>query len=82
MIAVAIPFAANVLLPVVPAPARRIVSVVIEIVITPAPFWFTKVRHVPIGYATLLFAGIVHVRAVVSADGWKMCFCASDKTSV
>ncbi len=64
------PFAVSVLLPVVQAPARTRVSVVIEIVIVPALVSFTNVIAVPIGKATELLAGIVHVRAVVSADGW------------
>ena len=69
LIAVAMPFAASVLDPVVPAPAKRIVSLVIAIVITPAPFWLMNVTAVPIGNATLELAGTVQVRAVVSADG-------------
>lgn len=68
-IAVATPFAARVRDPVVPAPARTRVSVVIAIVITPPEVSFTNVSAVPIGYATDAFAGIVHVRAVVSAEG-------------
>lgn len=47
--AVAIPFAASVLAPVVHAPARTIVSASIAIVITPAEVSFTKVIAVPIG---------------------------------
>jgi hypothetical protein len=66
---VAEPFAANVRDPVVPAGDKRIVSVVIAIVTTPAPFWLMNVMAVPMGYATELLAGIVKVRAVVSADG-------------
>ena len=69
LIAVAIPFAANVRLPVVPAPAKRIVSDVMAIVMTPAPFWLINVTAVPMGNATLELAGIVQVLAVVSADG-------------
>ena len=69
MTAVATPFAASVRDPVVPAPARLMVSVVIAIVSAPAPLSLTKVSVVPIGYGTLLFAGIVHVRAVVSVGG-------------
>jgi hypothetical protein len=68
-IAVAIPLAASVRLPVVPAPAKRIVSVVIAIVTTPAEAWFTNVSTAPSGYATLLLAAIVNIRAVVSALG-------------
>lgn len=55
--------------PVVPAPARTRVSVVIEIVRVPALVSFINVTAVPIGKATEEFAGIVQVRAVVSADG-------------
>ncbi len=66
-IAVAIPFAANVRLPVVPAPANVMVSVVIEIVTVFMAF--TNVRHVPIGYATDEFAGMVNVRALLSEPG-------------
>lgn len=65
----AIPLAVSVRLPVVQAPANTRVSVVIEIVIVPAEVSFTNVTAVPIGKATDQFAGIVHIRAVVSADG-------------
>src|ERR1035437_4885799 len=65
----AIPFAANVRFPVVPAPDRYIASVVIAIVITPAPCSFTNVITVPIAYATLALLSIVQIRAVASADG-------------
>ena len=82
LIAVAMPFAANVRDPVVPGPARRIVSVVIAMVITPARFWFINVTAVPTAKATELLAGIVNVRAVVSADGWSKCFPESAKTKV
>lgn len=68
-VAVAIQLAVNVRLPVVPAPDSTRVSVVIDIVIVPAEVSFMNVIAVPIGYATELFAGIVHVLAVVSADG-------------
>lgn len=67
--AVAIPLAAKVRLPVVPVPAKTSVSLVMEIVIVPAEVSLTNVMAVPIGNATLEFAGIVHVRAVVSALG-------------
>jgi len=69
LIAVAMPLAASVLLPVVPAPAITRVSVVIAIVIVPAEVSFTNVIADPIGNGTALFAGIVQVRAVVSAEG-------------
>jgi hypothetical protein len=82
LIAVAEPFAARVRDPVVPAGDNRIVSVVMAIVTTPAPFWLMNVNAVPMGYATELFAGIVNVRAVVSALGWKMCLPESARTSV
>lgn len=68
-IAVATPFAARVRDHVVHAPASTRVSVVIAIVITPADVSFTNVIAVPIGNATEAFAGIVHTRAVVSAEG-------------
>lgn len=56
--------------PVLPAaPTNTSVSVVIEIVNAPADISFSNVMIVPIGYATEEFAGIVHVRAVVSAEG-------------
>lgn len=67
--AVAMPFDASVLFHVVQSPARIIVSVVIAMVITPADVSFMNVTAVPIGNATELFAGIVQVLAVVSADG-------------
>ena len=82
LIAVATPFAASVREPVVPAPARRIVSVVMAIVTVPAPFWLMNVNAVPIGYATVPFAGIVNVRAVVSAEGCRMCLPESSSTAV
>src|SRR5882762_2851259 len=82
LIAVAIPLAASVRLPVAPEPASRIVSDVIERVMTPAEAWLMKVMAVPIGYATLALLSIVHVRAVVSAEGWKMCFWPSVRTVV
>jgi hypothetical protein len=63
------PLAASVLLPVVPAPAITRVSVVIAIVIVPADVSLIKVTAVPIGNGTALFAGIVQVLAVVSAEG-------------
>ena len=61
----AMPLAASVRLPVVPAPARRIVSVVMAMVTTPAAFWLMTVRTVPIGNGTEALAGMVKVRAVV-----------------
>jgi hypothetical protein len=82
LIAVAIPLAAKVLEPVVPAGDKRIVSVVIAIVTTPASFWLINVIAVPIGKATLELAGIVNVLAVVSADGWRMCLPESARTKV
>lgn len=69
MMAVAIPFAASVRVPAVPAPASLIVSDVIRMLIVPAAFWFTNVNTVPTGYATLALAGMVKFRAVVSAAG-------------
>lgn len=69
LIAVAMPLAARVRLPVVPAPAKTKVSVVIEIVIEPPDVSLIKVTAVPIGNATLELAGIVQMRAVVSALG-------------
>lgn len=42
----------------------------------------TKVTAVPIGNATDEFAGIVQVRAVVSAEGWQILFPASVRTRV
>lgn len=82
LIAVATPFSASVLLPVVPSHASTSVSVVIAIVMSPQLVSFTNVIAVPIGYATDELAGIVRVLAVVSALGWYMCFQASAKTSV
>lgn len=68
-IAVATQLAVRVLDQVVPAPASTRVSVVIEMVIVHPLVSFTKVTAVPIGNATDPFAGIVHILAVVSADG-------------
>ena len=81
-IAVATPFAASVREPVVPAPARRIVSVVMAMVITPAAFWLMNVTAVPTGKATEPLAGMVKVLAVVSAEGCRMCLPESAKTRV
>ena len=57
-------------LPVVPAPARTSVSVVIAIVITPALVSLMKVIADPTGSGALALLAIVQVRAVVSAEGW------------
>lgn len=70
MIAVAIQLAVKVRDPVAPDPARTRVSVVIAIVSVPADVSFTKVIADQIGKATDELAGIVQVRAVVSAEGW------------
>ena len=67
--AVATPLSARVREPVEPVPAMTSVSVVIAIVMLPAALSLTNVTAVPIGKATELLAGIVHVRAVVSALG-------------
>jgi hypothetical protein len=68
--ATALPPAASVRDPVDPAaPTSTRVSVVIDIVNAPADISFSNVMIVPTGYATEAFAGIVHVRAVVSAEG-------------
>lgn len=69
LMAVATPLAANVLLPVDPAPANTSVSLFMAIVRAPADVSLMNVMVVPIGYATLALAGIVNVRAVVSALG-------------
>ena len=64
------PPAAKVREPVKPAaPSRTIVSVVIEIVSTPAEMSFLMLIQVPTGYTTDAFAGIVQIRTVVSALG-------------
>jgi hypothetical protein len=55
---------------------------VIAIVIVPAEVSFTKVIAVPIGKATEELAGIVQVRAVVSAEGWYIDFPESVSTRV
>ena len=60
--AVAVPYCANVLLPVVPVPPKYIVSVVMAIVIALVDI-FTNVTAVPVGNATEPFAGIVIVVA-------------------
>ena len=74
------PYAAKVLLPVEPSPARYMVSVVMAIVTV--FIRLIKVMAVPTGYATLAFAGIVNVRALLSEIGWKIVFPASPKTNV
>ena len=79
---VAIPLAANERDPVVPSGDKTRTSDVIAIVITPPLVSFTNVMAVPIGYATEALAGIVQMRAVVSAPGWYMCLPASAKTNV
>ena len=63
--AVAIPNAARVLEPVVPVPARYIVSDVIAIV-TVTPVSAINPMVVPIGYATVALAGIVTVEVAVT----------------
>ena len=63
----AIPFAAKVLDPVLPAPAKINVSDVIAIVTV--LIRFTKVTTVPTAYGTLAFEGIVNVRALLSEEG-------------
>lgn len=69
LVAVAIQLGARVRDPVVPAPASTRVSVVIAIVMLPAEVSLMKVIAVQTGKATDELAGIVQVRAVVSADG-------------
>jgi multidrug transporter EmrE-like cation transporter len=59
--AVAMPYAARVLVPVVPVPARYMVSVVIAILTVVALGPAINAMAVPIGYATLPLAGIVIV---------------------
>jgi hypothetical protein len=59
--AVAIPYAARVLEPVVPVPPRYIVSVAIAIVTVVALGPAINPMVVPIGYATVPLAGIVIV---------------------
>jgi hypothetical protein len=81
LIAVADPYWAKLLDPVVPAELRYMVSVVIAIVTT----WdvmLINVIAVPMGYATELLAGMVKVLAFASVDGWRMCLPASASTSV
>jgi hypothetical protein len=58
---VAIPYAAKVLDPVVPVPAKYMVSVVIAIVVVVALGPPMNAIVVPIGYGTLPLAGIVIV---------------------
>lgn len=65
---VADPFVAKVREPVVPAGDKVKVSVVMAIV-TFAAAMLMNVMAVPIGNATELFAGIVNVRALLSAAG-------------
>jgi hypothetical protein len=59
--AVAMPYAARVLVPVVPVPARYMVSVVIAILTVVALGPAINAMVVPIGNATLELAGIVIV---------------------
>ena len=59
--AVAIPYAAKVRVPVVPVPARYMVSVVIAMLTVVALGPAINAMAVPIGYATELAAGIVIV---------------------
>jgi hypothetical protein len=67
--AVATPYCANDLDPVVPAPARYNVSVVMAIVTTEALI-LTNVNAAPMGNASVPLAGIVNVLALASLDGW------------
>jgi hypothetical protein len=66
------PQAARVREPVVPAGNHVSVSVVITSVIVPAEQLLTISTLVPTGKATVPLAGIVHVRAVTSDEGWKI----------
>ena len=72
------PFAASVRDPVVPAPMRVSVSVVIAIVTVFT--WLTMVIMVPTGNAIEPLAGIVNVLSFVSAAGCRMCLLASAAT--
>jgi hypothetical protein len=63
----ATPFAASVLDPVDPVPAKISVSDVMAIVTVLTRF--IKSTTVPIGYETLEFAGMVNVRALLSEAG-------------
>ena len=72
------PLAARARVPVVPAPARVMVSVVIAMLRTLISF--TNVSVVPIGKAILPFAGIVNVRGLLSAVGCSKCLLASAAT--
>ena len=64
-------------------PAGESVNVsVVMAIVTTCDVMFTKVTAVPIGNATLLFAGIVNVRALASVEGCKICFPESASTSV
>jgi hypothetical protein len=66
--AVAVPYCANVRVPVVPKPAKYIVSVVMAMLIEVADK-LTKLIAVPIGYATEPLAGIVYV-AAPAPEAW------------
>ena len=81
LIAVATPFCASERVPVVVLPASVRVSVVIAM-LTTCEVWFTNVIVVPTGNATEAFAGIVKVRALLSAVGCRMCPPASAATAV
>ena len=61
----------SVTLPVVLSGTRVRVSVVIAMVRT--LIWLTKMTSVPTGKATAALAGIVNVRALLSAVGWRSC---------
>lgn len=77
----AIPYCANDLLPVVPGPAKYIVSLVIAMVTT-CEVMFTNVNTVPTAYATEPFAGIVNVLALASVLGCSMTLPESASTAV
>jgi hypothetical protein len=68
LIAVAEPYCAKVLLPVVPAAVKYIVSEVMAIVRLFADM-LMKLTAVPTGYATDAFEGMVNVRSLASVDG-------------
>lgn len=79
--AVAMPYCASDLLPVVPVPAKYNVSLVIAIVTT----WLVmliNVIAVPSGYATFALESMVNVRAFASVDGWNITLPESAKTVV
>ena len=68
LIAIKVLFGGTATVPVVPSPKTNVSVVIFTLTATP-PFSTVNSTTVPIGNATLEFAGMVYVRTTVSATG-------------